>query len=101
MNTLLLGMASAASSYSNPHWITFKQAKTLGGCVRKGEKGTPIIFYKKLIINGRDGDAGLDDNGQKSIPMLRGYTVFNVEQCDNLPADKYPLPKKTAFISDC
>ena len=42
INTILLG----AMNYSSPYWMTFKQALSKGGCVRKGEKGTPIIFWK-------------------------------------------------------
>ncbi|MGJ8530092.1 ArdC-like ssDNA-binding domain-containing protein, partial [Maritalea sp.] len=48
INQLILGMAGVC--YGSQQWLTFKQAKALGGSVRKGEKGTRIIFYKKRII---------------------------------------------------
>ncbi len=31
--------------YASPYWLTFKQAREKGGQVRKGEKGTPIIYW--------------------------------------------------------
>lgn len=97
MNILLLGMSAAAQGFNNPTWMTFKQAKALGGAVRKGEKSTPIIFYKKLTIDA-PGDPKANENGEKSIPMLRSYNVFNVDQIDGLPADKFMKPE--AILSD-
>lgn len=91
INVLLLSMSGAAKQCGNPHWITFKQAKELGGKVRKGEKGTRIVFYKKLAIHDPENPKA-DDSGKVQIPMLRHYTVFNVEQIDGLPSGKFPLP---------
>ena len=71
--------------YSSPFWVTFKQAQELGGTVRKGEKGTPIVFYKQL--QKRSDKVGTDqESDQDRAPfILMSYTVFNVEQCDGLP----------------
>jgi antirestriction protein ArdC len=58
-----------------------------GGTVRKGEHGTKVIFVKQLRVIDR-GDGGEQEGaelGEKLIPMLREYTVFNVAQCDGLP----------------
>jgi antirestriction protein ArdC len=74
INTLLLGM----SAYASPYWLTYKQAAALGGNVRKGEKGTAIVFWKIGERQTADGDT------EKSF-VLRYYTVFNIAQCDNLP----------------
>lgn len=92
VNILLLGMSAAAQGFTNPHWITFKQAQELGGNVRKGEKGTGIIFFKTLARDAEEGDKRADENGQIHIPCLKGYTVFNVEQCEGLPASRFPAP---------
>lgn len=74
VNVFLLGMQRFTSSY----FVTYKQAAAKGGQVRKGEKSTPVIFWKML-------DKGVDDKGRKSyIPLLRYYNVFNVTQCDGL-----------------
>lgn len=83
INVFLLG----CSEYSSPNWLTFKQAKDLGGAVRKGEKSTPVIFWKWL--DKEDSETG----DAIKVPLLRYYNVFNVSQCD-LPADKLPPEPK-------
>lgn len=82
MNVLILGM----SPYSDYGWLTYKQASELGGNVRKGEKGTLVIFWKFLRVEDRD------TKEQKTIPMVRGYTVFNVSQCEGLDEKKLKRP---------
>jgi antirestriction protein ArdC len=69
------------AGYRMPRYLTFKQALELGGHVRKGEHGTKVYFVKQL--QARDAD---DEEKTRIIPMLREYTVFNVDQCDGLPA---------------
>jgi len=77
-NWFLLGMLP----YANPVYLTFKQAVALGGCVRKGAKGYPVLFWKMLQVS-EENAASPEDVGKK-IPFARYYTVFNVEQCDGL-----------------
>jgi antirestriction protein ArdC len=81
INHILLSFAP----YSSNGWLTYKQAQEVGGQVRKGEKGTQVILYKPLAI--KDKATGED----KTIPMLKTFTVFNTQQIDGLP-DKF-LPK--------
>lgn len=76
INPLLLGMAAEENGYTDCRWLTFKGANTLGGKVRKGEKGTMIVFWKVFRKE--------EDGVEKTIPMLRYFTVFNVEQCEGL-----------------
>lgn len=76
VNAFLLGMMP----YSSPYWVTYKQALGLGGQVGKGEKGMPIVFWNKDDVE--DESTGKT----KSRTYLRYYTVFNVEQCDNVTA---------------
>jgi antirestriction protein ArdC len=71
-----------AAGYRTPRFLTFKQASDLGGNVRKGEHGTKVYFVKQLQVR----DKGMDDETARVVPMLREYTVFNVDQCENLPA---------------
>jgi antirestriction protein ArdC len=80
-NVVLLWMAQAAG-YRTPRFLTFKQALELGGNVRKGEHGTKVYFVKQLQV--RDGGAD-DSSSTRLIPMMREYTVFNVDQCAGLP----------------
>jgi len=78
VNVLLFWM-SADCGYARPRYLTFNQAKEAGGNVRKGEHGTKVYFYKQLTVADK---AGGED---KTIPLLREYTVFNVSQCEGLP----------------
>ena len=72
-------VARQESVFAAPLWVTFKQALELGGNVRKGEKGETVIYVAEIIKEDKDGE-------RRAIPFLKAYTVFNVAQCDNLPA---------------
>jgi antirestriction protein ArdC len=80
-NVVLLWMAQAAG-YQTPRFLTFKQALELGGNVRRGERGTKVYFVKQLQVRDKKAD---DDSTTRIVPMLREYTVFNVDQCERLP----------------
>ncbi len=78
INTFLLAMEGCLKGYEDHRWLTFKQAKDLGGNVKAGEKGTKIVFWKML-------DCKDKETGEASKrPLARCYTVFNAEQCENL-----------------
>lgn len=79
----------ASSSYSSPYWLTYRQATDLGGHVRKGEKSTPVIFWKMLDKHDEDNDS----KASGRIPLLRQYHLFSVEQCENVPIP--PDPEET------
>lgn len=79
--------------YDSQYWLTYKQAQDLGGHVKKGEKGTPIVFYKtyqKEVECPDDPDAP----NFETRYALRHYTVFNVEQCDGID---YEEPEITIY----
>lgn len=78
VNVVLLWMARDAGSYASNKWLTFKQAQEAGGNVRKGERGTMVVFVSQ--IEKEDEETGKTVR----IPFLKKYTVFNVEQCDGL-----------------
>ena len=83
INVLLLWSAAVNKGYTNPLWLTFKQTRELGGHVKKGETGELVVFASTVTRT------ETDDNGQevgRDISFLKGYTVFNAEQCDGLPA---------------
>lgn len=114
INVFVLIATAMVKGYSNPYWVTFRQAKERAvnaaraagrvieersgrkgtyyvevidgqeelfrGGVRKGEEGTPVVFWKILEKTERvDGE-----DKAKKIPFLRYFTVFNVEQCDGI-----------------
>ena len=86
INVLLLW----SSDYSSPFWLTFKQAQELKGHVRKGETGTPIVFYKQLPEDKKADENKEED--ERAPFLLCHYTVFNVEQCDGLSLQEIEKP---------
>jgi antirestriction protein ArdC len=84
INMLLLSLAP----YQDHRWLTFRQAKQLGGHIRRGERSTLVVFWKPLVITPVDAQTG--EVERVTIPLLRHYHVFSVEQCEGLkiaPAD--------------
>lgn len=79
INVLLLWASAAQQGLTGRTWMTFKQATDLGASVRKGSKGTRIVFFKPLTVEDRE------TGEEKAIPMLRTYVVFNSDQIDGLP----------------
>lgn len=86
INVIMLWAAATAKGYACPIWLTFKQALELGGNVRKGETGE-LVVYANSITKTETDDKG--EETEREIPFLKGYTVFNAEQCDGLPAHFY------------
>lgn len=64
--------------YDTPYWLTFKQAKTLGGYIRKGEKSQIIVFWN-WIQNKKTGE---------EYPVFRYYRGFNLDQTEGLQDHK-------------
>ena len=74
INVLLLH----SMNYESPFWLTYKQAAELGGNVRRGEKSTPICFWKQLEVEDKQ------THEIEKIPLARFYYVFNLSQCENI-----------------
>ena len=83
INVLILWSAAVERGFSASIWMTFKQAAALGGQVRKGERGSQVVFASAFTRT-EEGENGTDI--EHSIPFLKAYTVFNVEQIDGLPS---------------
>jgi antirestriction protein ArdC len=83
-NWFWLEMMRQAKGYSSQWWLTFNQAKKLGGMVKKGERGTVAVFWKLLSKDEIDPATG--EKAVSSFPVLRSFVVFNVDQCD-MPAE--------------
>jgi antirestriction protein ArdC len=83
VNSLLLG----STDYQSPFWLSFKQALDLGGHVRKGEKSTPVIYYKILEKRDAAGNSVVRANGKPArVPFVRWANVFNLDQTEGIPA---------------
>ena len=84
VNIFELWHEQSKRGFSSPAWITFNQAKALGGTVRKGEKGTGVVFYKRLS---KSKSLNLDEEvllEEQTFWVLRTYTVFNLDQVEGL-----------------
>ena len=100
VNILALWAAARRGGYTSGIWGTYQQWSLLGGQVRKGEKATTIVFWKR-IANGNHGDDADDgerfEHGERegrSRFFARGYQVFNASQVDGyIPADWPRLPE--------
>lgn len=89
INVWLLSLSAEAAGYGSPYWLTYNQAKARGGNVRKGEKGTLVVFWKRIKI--KDAEA---EDGTKVIPLLRYYVVFNLDQTENVTLPpRFDLPE--------
>ncbi len=89
INVVMLWSASVTKGYACPLWLTFKQALELGGNVRKGETGELVVYANTITRTETDARG---EETEREIPFLKGYTVFNAEQCDGLPAQYRAAP---------
>jgi len=86
INVVLLWIAALQQHFTSPLWMTYKQAAEMGGQVRKGAKGSPVVYADTFTRR------EMDDDGQQqeiAVPFLKSYTVFNAGQIDSLPAHYY------------
>jgi antirestriction protein ArdC len=93
INVLMLWASATERGYGAPLWITYKQAQKLGGQVRKGEKGSVVVYANTITRTEQDEATGEDL--EREIPYMKGYTVFNAEQVEGLPAHFYALQEAT------
>ena len=89
VNILMLWAEAEDKGFTAPTWMTFKQAQELHGHVRKGEKGS-LVVYANSITRTEAGEGG--DETEREIHYMKGYTVFNVEQIEGLPESFYGKP---------
>ena len=98
VNILILWGAVIARAYPSQSWLTFRQALDAGGCVRKGEQGTTVVYADRFIPKGEADKAAQAGEDAKAVPFLKRFTVFNVAQCDglrdDLASDPVPLPER-------
>lgn len=118
LNQLLLWSVANEKSRGqdvDPRFVTFNQAKEKGWHVRKGEKGTPVYFFKRLMVggsgpseNGKPSERLLDkiqpgvgastvnqdeeQSKQRPIWFLRSFAVFHASQIEGMPEYKPQAP---------
>jgi antirestriction protein ArdC len=90
----MLWSAAVAKGYSAPLWFTFRQARELGAHVRKGETGELVVYADRITRAETDAKG---EAVEREIPFLKGYTVFNAEQIEGLPAHAHAKPEPPAL----
>ena len=94
INVVMLWGAAVEKGYAAPIWMTFKQAHELGAHVRKGEHGSLVVYANTITRTETDEETG--EESEHEIPFMKGYTVFNVEQIEGLPAH-FTAPAETVL----
>ena len=94
INTVVLGMEAHCRGYASNQWLTFKQAQQLGGHVRKGERASTIIYYQAKMMEKDDSEtmADGDEAEKRFVPLLKLFSVFNVDQVEGLPESYLEMP---------
>jgi antirestriction protein ArdC len=87
VNVLILWGSVIERGFAGQSWLTFRQALGLGGNVRKGEKGTTVVFADRFVPNEERRRAVRDGDEPNAIPFLKRFTVFNTDQCENVPEE--------------
>ncbi len=92
INLFVLGMSPLAFASNDPRWCSYRQATARGWQVRRGEKATPVYFYKPIEIEDQTTDGGRET---RRIPMLRMFSAFHASQIDGIPALALAVATKT------
>lgn len=100
INVLLLWQAAIDNGFQVQRWLTFRQAIGLGGCVRRGEQGTPVVYADRFTPDDERKRAERDGDEARQVAFLKRFTVFNVAQCDGLPEELTtpPAPPRQDLI---
>jgi antirestriction protein ArdC len=93
INVLILWGAVIQHAFSGQSWLTFRQALSLGGAVRKGEHGVTVVYADRFVPDSERLRAEEDGTEANAIPFLKRFTVFNSDQCQGLPNDIAGTPR--------
>ena len=85
INVLILWGAVIEHGFPGQSWLTFRQALSLGGAVRKGEHGVTVVYADRFVPNDEKKRARETGQDAQTIPFLKRFTLFNAAQCENLP----------------
>jgi antirestriction protein ArdC len=92
VNVLILWGAVIERGFAGQSWLIFHQALGLGGSVRKGEHGTTVVYANRFVRDEERRRAERDGDEPNAIPFLKRFTVFNTDQCENLPTELTTAP---------
>ena len=100
INVLILWSAVSDHGFPVQSWLTFRQCMNLGGNVRKGERGTTVVYADRFVPESEKQRVHETGEEARTIPFLKRFTVFNLAQCQGLPEDLAASapPPQTDFI---
>ena len=100
INVLILWGAVIERGFSSQSWLTFRQALGLGGNVRKGERGTTVVYADRFTPEDERRRAADTGEEAQAIPFLKRFTVFNTAQCEGLPDEMMAVapPVETGLV---
>ena len=87
INVLILWGSVIEHGFPVQGWVTFRQALSLGGNVRKGEHGTTVVYADRFVPDDEKKRAQETGDEAQAIPFLKRFTVFNLAQCEGLPVN--------------
>jgi len=94
VNTLVLWAQAQSKGYTSALWGTYQQWQSLGGQVRKGEHGSPVVYWATYESKDTPEDEQDERNGRHLF--CKGYTVFNLAQVDGCKLPKRLEPRLSA-----
>jgi antirestriction protein ArdC len=83
INVVMPWLAAATKGYASPFWLTFKQTQHLGGNVMKGEHSELVVDADRIISTDTNDKS---EERERSVPFMKGHTVFSAEQCEGAAA---------------
>ncbi|WP_439879682.1 ArdC family protein [Pontibacter sp. MBLB2868] len=105
-NAFFLNYITEKHGFSAPYFLTFRQVRELGGLVRKGQKGTSILYWKVYDSKEAEKSGGLtskdeDRQGKRFVPFL--WTVFNIDQVEGIDFQLPPIQEQSGqqVIASC
>lgn len=93
INVLILWAAGVQGGYGSQRWLTYRQAVALGGHVRRGERGTTVCFAERFTPRSEADRVRDEDREARQVAFLKRFTVFNVDQCEELPGEIPAAPE--------
>ena len=105
INILSLWCEAKAAGFGDDRWASYRQWSALGAQVRRGERGSLVVFYKDVARRSDHADDETSETNDRRRFVARAFTVFNAAQVDGAPAEPVssgavdPLPEFDSFVA--